>query len=207
MYQPTVSDDRFVVRPYNCSSREGEALAQHRMTTLEYSCLAAFTFRNNTHAVVTKTSTYSTLGQYLCWFFSSDNHIQVIKAADTLLFEEEEVIKQSMLEAQFSILKDDDKGRCRNVIAIVTPPRESRVSTLPMTFTRPSPSPSPPQGVTYRVNTTGPHTQIYSPGTSGQSRADNSRESGAQTLRPALLPLSLTTALLPLSLLVGVALL
>nr|KAG5708123.1 hypothetical protein BaRGS_002859 [Batillaria attramentaria] len=103
------------------------ALPQHRMTTLEYSCLAAFTFHNNTYAVVTKTSTYSAMGQYLCWVFTPDNHIKVAKAAETFLFEEEPV-KQELLEAQFSILPDDSQGRCQNVIAVGTPPSNNKAT-------------------------------------------------------------------------------
>ena len=78
MYRPSVSRDRFVVRPHNCSGeRQRTALPPHSMTTIDYSCLAAFTFHNNTHAVVTKTNTYDSWGQYLCWVFTPDNYIKV----------------------------------------------------------------------------------------------------------------------------------
>lgn len=81
MYRPMVAQDRFVVRPHNCTGgRQNAALPQHSLTTIEYSCLAAFNFHNNTHAVVTKTNTYNSWGQYLCWVFTPDNYIKVKEA-------------------------------------------------------------------------------------------------------------------------------
>ncbi|XP_070206327.1 uncharacterized protein [Littorina saxatilis] len=87
MFRPSVSRDRFVVRPHNCSSGGHSAgqppQRQTTMTTIEYSCLAAFTFHNNSHAVVTKTNTYDSWGQYLCWVFTPDNYIKTPVLSNT----------------------------------------------------------------------------------------------------------------------------
>ncbi|KAL8614669.1 hypothetical protein ACOMHN_057579 [Nucella lapillus] len=152
MYQPSVARDRFVVRPHNCSfdGQHSAGSARPRLTTIEYSCLAAFTFFNNTYAVVTKTLANNLLGQYLCWVFTPDNHIKVIKAAETFLFEEEDLLKPDLVEAQFSIIKKDSRNRCRNVIAIAPPPDDlpTRPPRIPDWLTpRPRPNTLVPPGV------------------------------------------------------------
>ncbi|XP_076435244.1 uncharacterized protein LOC143275066 [Babylonia areolata] len=134
MYQPSVAQDRFVVRPHNCSfdGQHSAASSRPRLTTIDYSCLAAFTFFNNTYAVVTKTVASNLFGQYLCWIFTPDNHIKVIKAAETFLFEEEELLKPDLVEAQFSIIRKDAHNRCRNVITMAPSPTHSQPYHTPL---------------------------------------------------------------------------
>jgi hypothetical protein len=80
MYKPdTLEDGRFLIQPHNCTTGTNDHMAAlpSRLTTISYDCVAGFVFRNNTHAVVTKTDTLGTWGQFLCWIFTPDNRIMV----------------------------------------------------------------------------------------------------------------------------------
>ncbi|BFZ18645.1 hypothetical protein BsWGS_21684 [Bradybaena similaris] len=125
-YEPQISPNHFTVSPVNCS--ESGEKQEHRNVPLQYSCLATFHFHNNTVAVVTKTTNYPPeMGQYLVWIFTPENHIKVLKAADTFLFEQNPAIPSTMFQVQFSILRNDNL-QCRNFVFL---PRSTTTTTRP----------------------------------------------------------------------------
>lgn len=116
---------------------------------------------------------------------------QVIKAAETFLFEEEELVKQELLTAQFTIVKNDVDNRCQNVIAIATPPiidlaapTTRRNPEWPVTYLR-NTTYGPEVAVTYRVSTRHPKTQVDGPSSQGvgQSRGEDSSGSNPSLWR------------------------
>ncbi|XP_012942597.1 uncharacterized protein LOC106012887 [Aplysia californica] len=140
-YDPQREPNKFVIRPVNCSEKPNKAQGEdsnshtihhHRTNNqpIEYSCLAHFTFHNSSHAVVTKTTSFEKgLGQYLVWIFTADNQIKVLKAADTFVFEKNRVIKSDLLQAQFTILRNNNM-QCQQIVVF---PRLSTPSGLDVT--------------------------------------------------------------------------
>ncbi|XP_050408840.1 uncharacterized protein LOC126823851 [Patella vulgata] len=108
-YSPYNDADKIYIQPVNCSVDP---------YPLEYNCLASFDFGNRTHAVVTKTSIPGNYGEYLCWVFTMDKKIKVIKSADCYEFENEFADPEG-LEAQFSIMdvaEESPNNLCRNLV-------------------------------------------------------------------------------------------
>ena len=108
------------------------------------------------------------------------------------------MVKQELLTAQFTIVKDDGDKRCHNVITIVTPPfagdgAASTTRKIPDWLTQrgsvttrrgggPWNTTYGPEGaVTYRVSTGGPNTQVEGPNSQGvgQSLGGEGDSSGA----------------------------
>ena len=123
---------------------------------------------------------------------------QVIKAAETFLFEEEELVKQELLTAQFTIAKDDVDNRCQNVIAIATPPilgappttrrvPEWLVPYRGVTTRRghgagANTTNGPEVDVTYRMTTRGPNNQVEEPNSQGVGQSREEDSSGSNPL-------------------------
>lgn len=163
MYQPVSAPDKFTVQPFNCTPEDNARERYNRtaISTLEYSCLASMTFDNNTYAVVTKTFTPSPLGQYLCWVFTPDNQIKVLKAGESFRLEDDPLYVQDILEAQFSIVNDVG-GKCRSTAPIRPTTRSPLVLSPNPIPTTPANS-DPHRGVTYGISSPAPNTQIFSP--------------------------------------------
>ncbi|XP_076452293.1 uncharacterized protein LOC143287935 [Babylonia areolata] len=113
LYQPSVSRDRFVIRPHNCSltqrrrAQPAVTPRQHHVTSTEFSCVATFTLQNHSHAVVTTSAAFTLLGQYLAWIFTPDGHLQVLKAGDLLQLKAEDLMNLELLEAQFTVVTNN----------------------------------------------------------------------------------------------------